>query len=200
VIRILLGQRGALVRAAFAGLLSQEADLEVIAGMDDPEDVVDAAVRERPEVIMLHRTLTVEQTCCSLCRTVDCSAVLVLLDGPAGPTGVEALAKLAPRVGVLPVDATPDQLLDGIRRLARGEPVLDSGVAVAALTAPASPLTARECEILCRAATGLPPKEIAAELFLSTGTVRNYLSSVLTKTRARTRIEAIRIAQDSGWI
>jgi two-component system, NarL family, response regulator DesR len=200
VIRILLGQRGTLVRAAFAQLLSQEADLQVIADMDDADQLLGLAVRECPEVIMLHGTVTMEQTCCRLCEAVQRCAVLMLLDGPAGPTSLQTLARLAPRVGALPVDATPDQLVDGIRKLARGEPVLDTRIALAALTASNSPLTPREREILRRAAAGLPAKEIAAEFFLAVGTVRNYLSSIITKTGARTRIEAIRIAQDSGWI
>lgn len=200
MIRILLGQRGTLVRAAFTRLLSEAPDLDVIAGTDDPQLLLDLAMRERPELIMLHRTLSVEQTCCSLCETVERSAVLMLLDGPPGRTAVEALARRAPRVGVLPMNATEDQLLGSIRRLARGEAVLDTDVALAALTAPDSPLTPRECEILRQAATGLPSKDIGAELCLSPGTVRNYLSSALGKTGARTRIEAIRIARSSGWI
>jgi two-component system response regulator DesR len=78
--------------------------------------------------------------------------------------------------------------------------VLDTEVAVAALTAGDNPLTDREREVLRLALDGAPAKEIAKNLYLSTGTVRNYLSRILDKTGARTRIEAIRIAQEAGWI
>jgi two-component system response regulator DesR len=126
--------------------------------------------------------------------------VLLVLDRcePAGP-GV-AMARLAPRVGLIATEASPAQLIEGVRRMARGEPVLDIELAVAALTAKGSPLTERERQILRLAADGTPVKEIAAQLFLCDGTVRNYLSRIVTKTGARTRIEAIRIAQEAGWI
>jgi DNA-binding CsgD family transcriptional regulator len=104
------------------------------------------------------------------------------------------------RAGVLARVTTPARLIKGIRKIARGEPALDSKIAGTALTAANSPLTDREREVLRRAAECVPAKEIATESFLSVGTVRNYLSRSITKAGARTWIEAIRIAQNAGWI
>lgn len=73
-------------------------------------------------------------------------------------------------------------------------------VAAAALSAQANPLTGRECEILRFVMTGATTLDVAESLGLSAGTVRNYLSQITVKTGARSRIEAIRIAQDAGWI
>jgi two-component system response regulator DesR len=84
--------------------------------------------------------------------------------------------------------------------LARGEPVLDVELAVAALTAKDNPLTDRELDVLRLARNGAPTKEIASNLYLSAGTVRNHLARIVLKTGARTRQDAIRIAQDAGWI
>jgi two-component system, NarL family, response regulator DesR len=88
---------------------------------------------------------------------------------------------------------------EGIRRLYRREPVLDADLVVAALRT-RSPLTPQEVRVLQAAAEGWPVKEIARKLGLSPGTVRNYLSRVIAKTGARTRIEAVHIAQQAGWV
>jgi two-component system, NarL family, response regulator DesR len=126
--------------------------------------------------------------------------VLILLDRQSGAGVSRSLARLAPRVGFLGTETSPYDLVESVRQMARGEPVLDAEVAVAALTADENPLTDRECEVLRMALDGAPAKEIAQRLYLSAGTVRNYLSRILAKTGARSRIEAIRIAQDAGWI
>jgi two-component system response regulator DesR len=203
LIRILLGREGRVWREALAAVLSLEEDLEVVAELAQTDEVPVVAARKRPEAVVLDHalpgSLTVPDLCEKLGAALPRSAVLVLMDGRGGALST-ALARLAPRVGVLATDATPWQLVESVRQLVRGEPVLDAKVAVAALTARENPLTDREREVLRLAADGAPAKEIATELFLSPGTVRNYLSRVIAKTGARTRIEAIRIAQESGWI
>lgn len=204
LIRILLGQPGTLVRTALARLLSGEKDLQVIADAADLEDAVHVAYRTNPDVIVLNHALpgahTVSEVCVKLCAALPETAVLTVLDRRTSATMLETLAQLAPRVGILTEEASPAELLDGIRQIARGAPVLDARLTMVALTYGRSPLTHREREVLRRAAIGAPAKEIARELFLSAGTVRNYLSSSIAKTGARTRIEAIRIAHEAGWI
>jgi len=204
LIRIVLVQQGSIVRAALAKLLSQEQDLQVIADVADADEAFDAAMRVYPQVVVVEYSLPGKLTIGDLCANLlaapaDC-AVLIMLDRRASASMIDGLARRAPRVGILPVDATPAQLTDAIRQIARGEPVLDIKLALTVLTAEHNPLTDRERQVLRRAAEGPSAKDIAAELFLSTGTVRNYLSSSISKIGARTRIEAIRIAHDSGWI
>ncbi|GAA5199259.1 response regulator transcription factor [Rugosimonospora acidiphila] len=192
------------MRAALAKLLSEEEDLQVVAELADAETVFSAAARMRPGVVVLDHALpgplTVSEMCAKLCESVPGCAVLALLDRRSSATMLEILTRLVPRVGILTEEATPSELIDGIRQIALGRPVLDARLTVVALTYGNSPLTQRERDVLRRAANGIPVKEIAAELFLSSGTVRNYLSSSITKTGARTRIEAIRIAHEAGWI
>jgi two-component system, NarL family, response regulator DesR len=204
LIRIVLGQHGTIVRTALATLLSQEPDLQVIADLADSDELLAATERLYPQVVVVDHSLpgklAMTELCAKLCAAPSECAVLVMLDRRASATMIDGLARLAPRVGILPVDATPCQLVEGIRQLASGEPVLDIKLALTVLTAGENPLTDRERQVLRRAAEGPPAKDIAAELFLSAGTVRNYLSSSIAKTGARTRIEAIRIAHDSGWI
>jgi two-component system, NarL family, response regulator DesR len=87
-----------------------------------------------------------------------------------------------------------------VRKVAAGERVIDPQLALSALDAGVSPLTEREAEVLRLAADGEEPVQIAQRLYLSAGTVRNYLTTVVTKLGARNRVDAIRIARDSGWL
>ena len=97
-------------------------------------------------------------------------------------------------------DAPPEQLADAIRRVAAGERVVDPALAAATLASGASPLMARERDVLVAARPGRTVAEIAALLYLSEGTVRSYLSAAMAKAGARNRAEAVRLADDRGWL
>ncbi|MFB7405749.1 helix-turn-helix transcriptional regulator [Streptomyces sp. NPDC056202] len=86
-----------------------------------------------------------------------------------------------------------------MHRLAKGERYIDDTLALGFLQAAEMPLTRRELSVLSLAADGAPVAEIAATLFLTKGTVRNYMASVIRKVGARNRVDAIRIAQGAGW-
>lgn len=203
VLRVLLGQRGTLLRSALAAVLSQQPDLEVVAELASREDVLPAAQRQNPHVAVLDfalpGTMPIDDLCWRLDRIRPACRVLLLADQEACAR-LAVLAKLAPRVGLIATESSPAHLVDSVRRLARGDAVLDAELAVAALHGNGNPLTQREREVLQLAVDGAPAKEIARRLSLNVGTVRNYLSRSLSKTGARTRIEAIRIAQEAGWI
>jgi two-component system response regulator DesR len=102
--------------------------------------------------------------------------------------------------GFVVKDAPPEQLADAIRRVAAGERVVDPVLAAATLASGVSPLTARERDVLVAARPGATVAEIAGKLFLSEGTVRNYLSTAIAKAGARNRIEAVRLAEERGWL
>jgi two-component system, NarL family, response regulator DesR len=148
----------------------------------------------------LPSTVDMCEVCNRLCRALPDCGVLIVIDPRSSVAASRHLLRLAPRVGLVSLDATPADLVDNVRRLARGEPVLDPDLAMAALQSHKAVLTERECEVLRLARFGATAKEIATSLCLSTGTVRNYLSKILTKLEARTRIEAIHKAQEAGWI
>ncbi len=97
-------------------------------------------------------------------------------------------------------DTTPQHLSQAIRQVAQGLKVLDPDVAFATLDCPANPMTPRECDVLRLAAAGAPTAEIAGKLFLAAGTVRNHISSIIAKTGARNRVDAIRMAEHCGWL
>ena len=104
--------------------------------------------------------------------------------------------------GFIVKDSPADKLVRTIRDVLAGQRVIDPDLAAAALAEGASPLTPREKDVLAAAAVeeGATLAQIAAALYLSEGTVRNYLSSCIQKTGARNRAEAIRIAQAHGWL
>jgi two-component system response regulator DesR len=204
LIRILIAQKDNLWRGALAVVLSQENDLHVVAEVGHPDELLKAAGREHPDLVVLDVPLPGGMEIGELCRALRESAprsrILLVLERRTFQETGAAVAHLIPRVGLIAKDVPPDRLIEDARRLARGEPVLDVQLAVGALAASENPLTDREQEVLRCAVLGAPVKDIAAELFLSTGTVRNYLARAVSKTRARTRIEAIRIARNAGWI
>jgi two-component system response regulator DesR len=202
LIDIALAQRAVLWREGLAALLGREGDFRVVVRPTRLEDVWPAVRRRRPDVILLDAELPgvppVDAMCAQLCERRPDIKVLILVERWAAT--LAALTRLAPQTGFLTVDASPAQLIDGLRKIVDGKPVLDLELAVAALSAGDNPLTDREREVLLKSVDGAPTKAIASELFLSNGTVRNYLSRAIAKTGARSRIEAVRIARDEGWI
>lgn len=203
MIRVVLAQKGTLIRRALAQLLITPDDLCIVAELGSCEEVVPASVRERPDVAVLDYQLpgkpAVPEVCTDLFDAVPDCRILVILERSLPTLPGAALARMAPRVGLLATDATPSQFVESVRRLSEGRAVLDIDIAVAALSA-TNPLTTREQQVLLLATQGAPPKEIAAQLFLTDGTVRNYLSRITAKTGARTLIEAIRRAHQAGWV
>jgi two-component system response regulator DesR len=190
-----------LLRGSLRFVLSTQDDIEVVAEHDNLVDMLAAAALARPDVTVLDLDLAgLDATAIARHRLFDPagSRLLVLAD-PRRPGPANA-GLASPRLGVgfLANTVPPERVVDGIRRLNRGQPVLDADLVVAALRS-RSPLTAQEVRVLQAAALGAPVKEIARKLGLSPGTVRNYLSRIIAKTGARTRIEAVHIAQQAGW-
>jgi two-component system response regulator DesR len=203
VIRILLAHSRTLIRGALAALLSQEADIDVVAEVATLTEVVPMAERQRPDLVVLDVDLVDMDhlgAFAALAQALPNKGLLVLTDVKQSALLASTASRELPLIGFISKQAPPVRLAEAVRQISRGEPALDPTLAVAALTGRGNPLTEREREVLMLAAAGAPAKEIAARLFLATGTVRNYLSSSMGKTGARTRIEAIRIAQEAGWL
>lgn len=202
-ITVVLGHPSPLVAAALCTTLTQFDDIQVIVETSYGE-LPAVTRRHRPRVVVIDHdladTVAIREFCCHICTALPATRVLVITDHKRSAGCISHLVRLAPQVGLIATEAAPADLVSGIRQLARGEPVLDARMALAAFTADRNPFTDREQEVLRLASEGAPVCDIAGKLHLSKGTVRNHLSRVLTKTGARTRIEAIRIAQDAGWV
>jgi two-component system response regulator DesR len=202
-ITVLLGHRSPLVAAALSTTLTQFPDMHVVVESGYAE-LLALARRQEPRVVVIDHdmadTTAVNEFCCHICAALPDTRVLVITDHKRSGGVLSQLVRLAPQVGLITTEAAPADLISCIRQLSRGEPVLDARMALAAFTADRSPFTDREREVLGLASQGAPVSDIAGKLHLSKGTVRNHLSRALTKTGARTRIEAIRIAQEAGWV
>ncbi|HZM82002.1 MAG TPA: response regulator transcription factor [Candidatus Limnocylindrales bacterium] len=201
MIRVLIGQRGKLVREAIATVLSTPPDMTVVADLGHADEADRAVQRQAVDIAILDAKLPGATTVNDLCeKLIRQCGVLILTDPDCGDGACFSLTRHVPRVGFIATESSPDLLIESVRRAARGEPVFDTKLTMAALNARHNPLTGRERDVLCLAARGLRSIDIAQQLYISNGTVRNHLSRILTKTDCRTRIAAIRLAQEKGWI
>ena len=201
MIRVLLAEDQAMVRGALAGLLSLEPDIEVVAQVARGDEVLLAAREKRPDVALLDIEMPgIDglQAAAQLTAELPESKVLILTT--FGRPGYLRRAMESGAVGFLLKDAPAEELARAIRRAVRGERVVDPGLAAAALSEGPSPLTARERDVLAAAREHATVADIAEALHLSPGTVRNYLSAAIGKVGARNRVEAIRAAEDKGWL
>ncbi|GHH63090.1 DNA-binding response regulator [Streptosporangium violaceochromogenes] len=201
MIRVLLAEDMHMIRAALVALLRLEPDIEVVAEVVRGDEIVPEALRTRPDVAVLDIDLPgVDGITASAGlreRLPGCGVLVLTAMGRPGQVR-RALAEGI--TAFLVKDAPGDRLADAIRRTAQGLRVLDPELVATALAYGTSPLTPREATVLREAARGAPAEEIAARLHLSPGTVRNYLTGAITKTGARNKIDAVRIAEDAGWI
>lgn len=201
MIRLLLADDQALIRGALAALLGMEPDLAVVAEVGRGDEVVPAAIEHRPDVALLDVQMPgLDGLAAAGALRAQVPGCRVLMLTTFGRPGYLRRALGAGASGFMVKDAPPEQLVAAIRRVHAGLRVVDPALAVESMTVGESPLTARECDVLVAAADGGAVADIARRLFLSEGTVRNHLSSIIGKTGARTRADAARIATERGWV
>jgi two-component system response regulator DesR len=201
VIRVLLAEDQELVRGAMAALLSLEPDIEVVAQVGRGDEVVDAALASLPDVALLDIEMPGEDGMAAagkLRRALPGCRILMVTT--FGRPGYLRRAMASGASGFMLKDAPAKELAIAIRRTAAGERVLDPQLAAQALSEGDSPLSQRESEVLISAADGASIADVAGRLFLSEGTVRNHLSSAIQKLDAHNRMEAIRVAEEKGWL
>jgi two-component system response regulator DesR len=201
VINVLLAEDMNMVRGALLALLQMESDIEVVAEVASGDHILPEALKHRPDVAVLDIDLPgINGLTAAGLLHEQLPACRCLMLTSLGRPGNLRRAMAAHVAGFILKDAPPDQLADAIRGVAAGRRVIDPQLALAAWDSADSPLTDREVEVLRLTANGAEPAEIAARLFLSPGTVRNYLTTAVTKLNARNRIDAIRIAREAGWL
>ncbi len=200
-IRVLLAEDQAMVRGALAALLRLEPDIDVVAEVSEGKDVLPAATNSRPDVALLDIEmpggdgLSAAQALRAglpSCRTVILTTF--------GRSGYLRRAMESGAVGFLLKDAPADQLAVAIRRVMAGERVVDPDLALSALSEGENPLTARERDVLNASLDGASIADIALQLYLSEGTVRNHISTAIQKLNAHNRMEAVNLAKEKGWL
>lgn len=200
-IRLLLADDQALVRGALTALLELEPDLHVVAQVGRGDEVLDAARAHDAQVALLDVEMPGLDGL-AVARQLQqhhpqCRSLIVTTFGRPGylRRAMEAGAS-----GFIVKDTPSSQLADAVRRVAAGLKVVDPALAAESLASGTSPLTERESEILRAVQRGGSVADIAQELHLSTGTVRNHLSNAIGKTGARNRSDAATTADQQGWL
>ncbi|MEU1393548.1 MULTISPECIES: response regulator transcription factor [unclassified Nonomuraea] len=197
MIRVLIADDQDLVRGGLAALLALEDGIEVVAEVGRGDLVEPAVTEHRPDVVLLD----IEMPGMSGLEVAErLRGHRVVIVTTFGRPGYLSRALDAGVSGFVVKDAPVAELTAAVRRVMAGETVIDPKLAVSALTVGPSPLTQREAEVLRTASGGATVADIARALFLTEGTVRNYLSSAITKTGARNRAEAVRVAESRGWL
>ncbi len=201
MIRVMVAEDEHLIRGALVALLELEQAIEVVAEVAAGDEILPVALAVRPDIAVIDidlpgldglsaARLLHEQL--PECRTI----ILTSLAQP----GTMRRALSAKVGGFLVKNAPAAELADAIRKVHSGLRVIDNQLAMEAWDTRECPLTARELEVLRLCSDGQGVTDIAAQLLLTHGTVRNYLNSATTKLNARNRIDALRIASDAGWL
>jgi two-component system, NarL family, response regulator DesR len=200
MIGVLLAEDQAMVRGALAALLKLESDIEVLGCCADGASAWSEAQRLRPEVIVADIEMPgltgLELAARVRERGLPSRVVIVTTFARAGYLRRALDAGVC---GYLLKDAPAGQLADAVRRVHAGGRVIDPQLAVEAWTE-GDPLNERERQVLRLAGQGLSAADIATQLSLAQGTVRNYLSEAIGKLNAANRIEAYRLARQKGWL
>ena len=201
MIRVLIAEDQAMMRGALTVLLNLEADIEVVGEVADGDRIVPEARAAGPDVALLDIELPGTNGI-DACRGLrgELPSCRVIMVTTFGRPGYLRRALDAGAAGFLVKDGPVDGLADAIRAVVNGQTVIDPELAAGAIRAGDNPLTDRECEVLSAAANGSPVSDIAEALHLSQSTVRNYLSSAISKTGTRNRIEAVHVVREQGWL
>lgn len=201
MIRVVLADDEQLTRQAVESLLNLEPDIEVVAGAADGAEAIAATARHRPDVLVVDHEMPTVDGLTVLRRVAgeQPGVRTVMLTRHARP-GVLRQALSYGAKGFLAKTAPASVLAEVIRRVHSGLRYVDPDFAAAAIAEVDCPLTERELSVLRLVDDSTTATEIARAMHLSSGTVRNYISSAMTKLDARSRGHAARIARDHGWI
>ena len=200
-IRVMIAEDQAMVRGALVALLALEEDVEIVAEAARGDEVVPAALGALPDVALLDIEMPGGDGLAAAAllkeKLPSCRVIILTTFGRAGylRRAMEAGAS-----GFLLKDAPASELATAIRRVMDGQRVVDPGLAAAALSEGENQLTEREREVLSASANGATIDDIATKLYLSEGTVRNYLSTAIKKLGVRNRVEAAHLAEQKGWL
>lgn len=190
-----------ILRDTLVAVLNLEDDIEVVGSVTDGDAIVSAVAKSRPDVAVVDIDLPGTDGLTAAARLheqyPECKVLILTVLGQPENLRRALAAHVA---GFLAKETPAAELADAVRTVAAGRRVIDPQLALAALETPDNPLSPREAEVLRRFAAGAGPAEIAADLHLSYGTVRNYLASAVTKLGARNRVDAARIAATAGWL
>lgn len=211
MITVALADDQQLLRRGLVALLTQERDLQVVGEAATCAETLELVERHAPDVLLLDVQMPAGTRADGREGPADGIAIAQELHETGVGTRVIVLTTFgragylrrtmdARAAGFMTKDAPIEQIVDAVRRVHAGLRVLDPQLAAQSLASGPNPLSPKEIEVLRAASHGGTSEDIAARVFLSTGTVRNHISSAIGKLGVTTRAQAVRAATDNGWL
>ncbi|MDN4525797.1 response regulator transcription factor [Fictibacillus fluitans] len=201
MIRVMIAEDQGMLRGALGALLDMEEDIEVVGQAENGEMALSMITSLKPDVCLMDIEMPLMsglEVAEELKRKkLECRIIIVTTF--ARPGYFERALK-ADVHGYLLKDGSSEELAASIRNIMNGKRDYASELVFGSVGGGSNPLTEREREVLRLVAEGKTSKEISRELFLSAGTVRNYISEILAKLQVKSRIEAISLAEEKGWM
>ena len=200
MIRIVIAEDQRILRGALGALLDFEEDMEVVGQAENGEEALKLICQLQPDICLLDIEMPLKsglEVAADL-KQRDTPCKVIMLTTFARPGYFERAVKAGVH-GYLLKDGSVDDLAESIRRVMKGKHEFAPELIINTYHQD-NPLTQREQDLLKLAAEGKTSKEISTQLYLSEGTVRNYMSEALQKLEAKNKIEAITVAKEKGWI
>ncbi|GEL03840.1 response regulator transcription factor [Rummeliibacillus sp. G93] len=200
MIRVVIAEDQRMLRCALGSLLDLEEDIEVVGQAENGEEALRIIYSFKPDVCLLDIEMPIKSglDVAEELKQLDSSCKVIILTTFARPGYFERALK-ANVHGYFLKESSSDELADSIRHIMKGKREFAPELVFGSVTE-TNPLTAREQDVLRQVAAGKTANEISASLYLSSGTIRNYISEIINKLGAKNRIEAISMAQQKGWI
>lgn len=201
MITLFLAEDQSMLNSALSQLLDLEDNLKVVGTASDGQTAWEMIQKQSPDVAILDIEMP-RLTGLAVAQRIHEEKLptrVVILTTFARQTYFEQAGQ-AQVAAYLLKDSPSEELIGTINQVMTGKTIYDPALVQSVLSAEQSPLTKRETEVLKVAASGMPTKEIAQQLFLSEGTIRNYLSAIFSKLGVRNRLEAVELVQNNRWI
>ncbi|SES16423.1 two component transcriptional regulator, LuxR family [Gracilibacillus ureilyticus] len=201
MIRVMIAEDQHMLRGALTSLIELESDMEVLAEVSDGDKAWEVIEKEQPDVCLLDIEIPVISglELAEKIRAAGKPCKIMMVTTFARPGYLQKAIDLEVE-GYLLKDEPIDYLIDAIRKVMNGERVISTDLAATLFMKETNPMTERETEVLRLVKEGLTTNQICDRLFLTKGTVRNYLSSAIQKLHAESRQQAVKTASEKGWI
>lgn len=199
MIKLIIAEDQGLLSSALATILGLEEDLEVVGIAKNGVEALELIEKHQPDVCLTDIEMPLK-TGLDIAEALQYREQKVIILTTFAREGYFERAVKANVSGYLLKDTPTDELIGNIRAVMQGKKFYSPELVTGLFSQQENPLTEREQEVLLAVGEGLSSKEIAGKLFLTSGTVRNYMSEILNKLGAKNRIEAVSIAKEKGWI